>query len=71
MQWWEMSGPEGWTICLSGVRVVQSNYPQGATQTSDRQTAKGIRLLTGPCSRRMEVPLWAEGEARLPQVELN
>lgn len=38
MQWWEMSGPGGRTICLSCVRVVQSDYPEGTTQTSDRQT---------------------------------
>ena len=71
MQWWEMSGPGGRTICLSGVRVVQSNYPEGTTQISDRQTAKWTRLIARSCSRRIKVTLRAEWEVHLPQIEPN
>lgn len=52
--------PGGRPICLSSVRIVQSNYPEGTTQTSDRQTAKGTGLVLKSCSRKMEVIHLAE-----------
>lgn len=71
MQWWEMSGPGGWTICLSGVRVVQSNS-EATTQISDRQTAKATRPIAAPCNKRWKSHIGQSGRYvshRLSQIE--
>ena len=47
MHWWEMSGPGGRAIRLSGVRVVQSNYPEETTAVG-RAASEGPGRSRGP-----------------------